>query len=304
MPTLKMHSSSRNWLIGIPEKTSPALWWRFFFRPKVMKMHKVPEHMRSAGMYCLKCRKWQPFSDQCAFCSCTFSRFAVIKSDTVSQNKRHSNDTVPPVTAKQGICNERHGFLHTLLVKFGTVSLRARAIVLSVSFLLLISLAAGIVHYQNHMRRQYSQNFVLALYVIKSGMNLGEMICNGTFNAWRGVESSAVPETDGIDPQALADLESVKAEINTIMREMGTPSAEYRQAAQILRKLYGLYEKSNSMIINSPDSLSRQMAEIAAAREEFSREIEILKANLPVPLAEELKRAGQKYDLSFMALKK
>lgn len=304
VPTLKMHSNSRNWLVGIPEKTSPTSWWSFFSRPKTMEMHKVPEHLRSAGMYCLKCRKLQPFSDQCAFCSCTFSGFAVIKPDTVSQNKRLSNDTVPPVIAKQGIHNERHGLLHTLLAKFATVSLRTRTMALGVSFLLLISLAAGIVNYQNHMQRQYSQNFVLALYVIKSGMNLGEMICNGTFNAWRGVESSTAADAGEIDPQAVADLESVNAEINRVLGTLGTPPAEYRHAAQILQKLYTLYEKTNSMVINSPGSVPRNMAAISAAREEFSREIGNLKASMPAPLAKELKRSGQKYDLRFITLKK
>jgi len=206
-----------------------------------------------------------------------------------NSKKRLINGVVSPGTAKQGI---------------GKASLRARAITICVMFLLLISLAAGIVQYRSNMQKQYSQNYVLALYVMKSGMNLGEMVCNGTYNDWRGVEPSTVPKDDGIGPQALADLESVRVETDRIMGKLSSPSEEYSKAALILQKLYALYEKTNSMVSDSPGSLSRYKAEIDAAREEFSREIENLKANVPSPLAEELRTAGKKYDLRFMAVEK
>lgn len=297
MPTFEKQSNSKNWLIGVPKKTTRPLWWRLFFWPGAMAMETIPEHMRSAGMYCPVCRKGQPFSDRCAFCGCAFSCFVVMNSDKVSKNKRHSIGNVPPVTAEQGIC-------HRLLapVRLGKASLRSRVISLCVIFLLLISLVAGIMQYRSNAQKHYSQNYVLALYVMKSGMNLGEKVCNGTFNDWRGVEPSTVPNDGGIGPQARADLESVNVEVNRIMGELGSPTAEYSQAAQILQKLYALYEKTNSMVIDSPDSLSRHRAEIDAARKEFSREIDNLKANLPSPLAEELRKAGKKYDLRFMVL--
>lgn len=304
VPTLKQHSNSRNWLVGVPKGSPFSTWLRSFFWPNAMVKEKVPAHMRSEGMYCPMCRKRQPFSDRCAFCSCTFSSFVIIKPDAASQNKQYSNKTVPPGAAGQVFCHGLRTHLHASLARFSKASFRARAIALSGIFLLLVSLVVGIEHYRSEKQRQYTQNYVMALYVIKSGMNLGEMVCNGTFNAWRGVESSTVIGASGIAPQALADLESVKAEINRIMGTLAAPPAEYSQAAQILQKLYGLYEKTNSIVINSPNSLTRNMTEIAAAREEFSREIGILKANLPAPLAAEVGKAGQKYDLSFMAAKK
>ncbi|MHB8056415.1 MAG: hypothetical protein ACYDHC_00825 [Desulfuromonadaceae bacterium] len=303
MPTLKKQSNSKNWLIGVPEKTARPRWWRLFFWPGAMTRHNVPEHLRSAGMYCPACRKGQPFSDRCAFCGCAFSCYVVMNSDKVSKNKRHSIGTAPPVTTEQGICHGLLAPLNTALVRLGKASLRSRVIALCVTFLLLISLVAGIVQYRSNAQKHYSQNYVLALYVMKSGMNLGEMVCNGTFNDWRGVEPSTVPMAGGIGPQARADLESVNVEANRIMGKLGSPSAEYSQAAQTLQKLYTLYEKTNSMVIDSPGSVSRHKAEIDAARKEFSREIENLKANMPSLLAEELKKAGKKYDLRFMALK-
>lgn len=300
--TSNHHTGSQSGLIGVPKRTAHPLWWRLFFWPGAMARQQVPEHIQLAGMYCPLCRKGQPFSDRCAFCGCAFSFFVVMNTGKLSKNKRHSNVTVPPVTAEQGIWHGLLAPLHTTLVRLGKASLRARVTALGVISLLLISLVVGIVQNRSNVRREYAHNYIQALYVIKSGMNLGEMVCKGTFNAWRGVESSAAPEASGIGPQARADLDSVKTAINKIMGELGAPSVEYSKAARILQKLYAIYEKMNSMIINSTGSLSRHESEIAAAREEFTREIDNLKANFPAPLAEELKKAGKKYDLRFMAL--
>lgn len=304
MPSPKPDSDCKKGLIGVPKKSSPPLWWRFFFWPDAMGTHKVPEHLRSAGMYCPECRRGQPFSERCSFCDCDFACFVLIGSNAPSLNKLRSSGTFLPDNPKKGICHGLLSRLQAALGSFSNASLRARVIVLGITFLLLVSVVAGIMQHRSHLRRQYAQNYVRALYTIKSGMNLGEMICNGTFNAWRGVEPSTVPRSGTINPQALADLESVKTEIDKIMKKLDKPSAEYSQAARILEKLYALYEKTNSMVINSPDSLSLSMKEYLTAREEFSREIENLKSNLPLPLAGELKIAAQKYDLRFMAIKK
>lgn len=293
MPTSTDHSNRQSWLVGVPKKSAVPSWLMLFFWRDAMGRQKVPEHLRSAGMSCPLCRNGQPFSGRCAFCGCDFAGFVVMNTNKASRNKRHSNETVPSGSGTQGPGSG-------LIARLSKMSLRARATALGVIFLLLISLITGIVQYRNNMQKHYSKNFVMALYVMKSGMDMGEKVCNGT----SGVESSATPDLSGIDPETLADMKYVNAETNKIMGELGSPPGEYLQAAQILQKLYALYEKTNYMVISSPDSLSRHEAEIVAAREEFSREIKNLKTNLPAPLAEELKKAGKKYDLRFMALEK
>jgi len=172
-------------------------------------------------------------------------------------------------------------------------------------FLLLALVVVGTVLYRSHMQKNYSHNYVLALYGIKSGMNLAGVVCDGKYQAWKdGVSSDAPTASRGVDPRAVADLETVKTEINGIMGGMGTPTTEYAQAAQKLQNLYAIYEKLQAMITNYPDSLSTHRAEIVAATEEFSTGIENLKADLPVPLAEEFKKTAQIYDLRFMAVEK
>ncbi|MDA8430252.1 MAG: hypothetical protein M0T70_13440 [Geobacteraceae bacterium] len=284
------------WLFGVPRKIA-TLWWRIIFWQDAVSGRHVPEHIRSKGMYCPVCRKGQPFADQCAFCQCAFPCFVIITTTTDSRNRRR----VCQNTSRRAVCYGPSAPLHALRKRIGTVSVRKRVLAAGLLFIVLLAVGVGMTQYRRYEQRQYAHNYVQALYVINSGMHLGDMLCQGTYNDWRGVESSAVHEDSGIDPQARADLQSVKATIDNIMGALVTPSAEYNQAEQILQRIYDIYEKTNAMIVTSQDSLSRHTSEMDAAKAEFSREIENLKAHMPAPLAVELKKAGQKYDLRFIS---
>jgi len=193
----------------------------------------------------------------------------------------------------------------TYLARLNKSSFRAWMIAACSTFLLLALVVVGMGLYRSHLQKNYSQNYVLALYGIKSGMSLAGVVCDGKYQSWKdGVSSGATTASRGVDPRAVADLEAVKTEINSIMTGMGTPTTEYAQAARKLQSLFAIYEKLQSIVTDYPDSLSTRRAEIVAATEEFSSGIENLKADLPVPLAEEFKKAGQKYDLRFMAVEK
>ena len=268
-----------------------------------MAIHKVPDHVQSSGMYCPLCKNKQPFSDRCTFCGCAFSCFVIVNSETPSGNQLHSGETVAPGSGKQGTFHRINTILRAPLVRFSTASSRSRMTVLCVLVLLLISLAIWTVQHRSYLQEQYAQKYVVALYGINSGMNLTGMVCEGKYKAWKdGVTAEASPAIT-VDFQTLADLEGVKAYVDETIGEMGAAPKEYEQADRILQRLYAIYANMNSMIINSPGSLPQRKIELGAAREDFSREIEDLKSNLPAPLVEELKKAGQKYDLRFMALK-
>lgn len=268
-----------------------------------MGIHNVPEHERSAGMYCPLCKKGQPFSDRCAFCGCAFSCFVIMKNDTLPREKRLSNGIASSGTAKPV---PFHRFLTPLcspFIRFSRASLRVRVISLCAMLLLLTSLIVGIVQYRSSWQKNYIQNYVVAIYGINSGMNLTGMICDGKYKAWKEGVSLEISASGTVDSQTIEDLKSVKSYIDETREKMGAAPAELDQAARTLQKLYEIYEKMNSRIINSPDSLSLHKSESVEARKSFSREIENLKTNLPAPLAKEFKRAGQKYDLNFMGLK-
>lgn len=289
MPFSKHQSNSQGQLVGVPKKKAPDLWWKIFFWPNAMGKHGVPEHLRSAGMCCPQCGKGQPFFDRCIFCGCVFSCFVAIETSAVPHVVRQSKKSAPRSTAE-------HDMRHRVLARLAQTSMRARTMAACVVVLLLVALAAGVVYHRNSERRRYAHNYVLALSLITSGMNLGKKVCDGTYNDWRGMESTS----GGINPQAQADLESVTIEINKVMEKMTSPPAEFDNAARTLQRLNALYGKTASVITASGDSLPLHTAEIDAAQDEFSRKIQTLKTNMPAQLAEEIRKSGKKYDLKSM----
>lgn len=268
-----------------------------------MGIHKVPEYERSTGMFCPMCNKGQPFSDHCTFCGCAFSCFVVMKSDSLTHNKLNTNVTALPFAAKPGILHRLLTPLSSSYTWFNKASLMVRVISLCIMLLLLISLVVGIGQYRTLLQKEYTQKYVVALYGINSGMNLTGMIFDGKYKAWKEGVSVEISASSTVDSQTIEDLNSVKSYIDETRVKMGTAPAELAQAARILQKLYEIYEKMNSRIIDSQYSSSLHESEIIEAREKFSTEIKNLKTNLPAPLAEELKKTDQKYNLNFMELK-
>jgi hypothetical protein len=251
---------------GGAETTAPAPQW--IVHPK----------------YCPNCGYGQPLSESCEYCGIPFTPLAADESDAGPGNDSLSSpDKALPVIP-------------------GRMSPRFRVIALALLFVSIVSLVAGITRYRSHSQSQFFRNYVLALYGLNSGMEMTGRVSEGKYRAWKEGVTSFVPESSGIDSDTLADLKSVKTEIDVVMEKLDSPPAGCDRAALILRRLYSIYDKSYALIVRSPDSPSLCKRDIAAAREEFSREISDLKVNLPVPLALELRKAGQKYNLRFMGL--
>jgi hypothetical protein len=224
-----------------------------------------------------------------------------METPTAPGDNQHPGTSASSASKKQEGSSRFFPLYKTTIATFTSLSLRIRVIAICVALLLAILAAIGIIQYQSGVQKQYTQNFILALYGIKSGMSMSSKVCEGEYNVSKE-EPSATPLSGEIDAEATADLATVKAEVDSLMAKLGPPPAKYGQSALILRKLYALYGTVNVKINSSPDFLSRCKGDIAAANVEFSREIEHLKTQMPGALTEEFRNAGKKYDLRFMAL--
>jgi hypothetical protein len=264
---------------GVPEKIASAPGW-------IVHPH-----------HCPACGNGQTLSARCAYCGLPFSSLVDKVRNVDPCKDRHA---VGGYQAKPTLEIKSIPF-RSLQAILGKKSHRFKVIALSFLFVALVSLLAGITQYRSHLQSRYLQSYVLALYGIKSGMDLTVRVCDGKYLEWKeGVSSTSA--TDGIDTRALADLAAVKTEIGAVMGSLGTPPVEYEQSARTLERLYSVYDNINSLVIKFHGSLSGHKSEIDTSREAFSREVGNLKANLPASLAAEIKKEGRKYDLRFMGL--
>lgn len=289
------HQNSQYWLIGIPVKKA-TLWWKLVYRNDYFKKQMVPEHLAQAGVYCPICRHGQQFSDNCSFCGCNFSCFVIMESKRYSGQRIEAAKVKPDALKKhiKPVQSHSHGSAGGLQ--------RSHLIIIGLSLIIILMIAIGIVQYRNYLQRQYAQNFITALYGINSGMNLAGVVCDGRYKSWK----EGVPATDAgptiIEEQAKVDLKTVMAEVDGVMKKITVPSSENEKAYRALKRLYVIYGMANTNLLASPVGKPILMNACVGVKDEFAREIGILKSDLPVGLVEEFKKAGKKYDLSFMAM--
>lgn len=301
MLTSKQQAYGRKWLIGVP-KAMATLRWRITFRSEALSGKKVPEHIRTDGVYCPACGKGQSFSHQCEFCGCSFACFVIMETPGMTPEKQKSGVTALPTSPAQGRFSWFPVPIFTYLSNFGIISRRAHMAAVGTALVILVALVGGAAYYRSHAQKQYAKNYVLAVYGIKSGMSMVRRVCEGQYSAGKEGGMPVASPSAGIDSQASSDLGTVKAEVDRIMTHIGTPPAAFAPADQILRKLYLLYGNTNSLIVSSKGPVSQCRAHVRTADEDFLREIENLKAHLPAQLSEEFRNAGKKYDLRFMKL--
>ncbi|HIJ94832.1 MAG TPA: hypothetical protein HPP94_03655 [Desulfuromonadales bacterium] len=293
MPTSEHHARSRTWLIGVP-KAMATIPWKIAYRSEALKSTHVPPHIRSGGMHCPACGKGQPFSRRCTFCGCDFACFIIMESP-LSQKRKKS-----PGSRNNHRKKRSFAFSGNVTSRLSALPLRYRVLAVAGALIAALLVAFALVQYQRSVRKQYTQNFILALYGIKSGISLTTLVCEGDYNAWKGGDSAVSSTGNQTDLQAIADLQTVKIEVDGLVAKIGTAPAEYALSRQILSTMYANYGEISTKLIASTEALSNCKPEAAATNEKFMRDIESLKAKMPASLTKEFKKAGLKYDLRFM----
>jgi hypothetical protein len=162
-----------------------------------------------------------------------------------------------------------------------------------------LGLGAVIQNIKQNSERSFLTNYVLALYGIKSGFDRGSAISNNLVEDWQHQTtiSNSTPEPD---IEELIDLEKVRGEVVKLMQKMNKPPKPLKGAYKRLERLNAVYEQQNRLASKPRGSLDDYRRALQATQKGFVRTLEELKAALPPPLREEIKKASNKYNLRFM----
>lgn len=242
-------------------------------------------------MYCSLCGRMFPYAVACPFCKVAFASVLLVYPD---QSMPVREEQAGQPEKKNRLLSGRLG---TALAG-GLRRITRRVWVGTACSAIAVALILGVAS-RYRAARDYPRNYVLALYGIKSGFDRGSGIGRDLLVQWRSSSSSALapPATDG---EALAELETVKREVDGVMEELESPPGPLRDASAVLDRLYALYERQNALARapqGSPDTYERALHEV---EEKFTRALEELKATMPVPLREEVRNAGKHYKLGFI----
>jgi len=183
---------------------------------------------------------------------------------------------------------------HTSRAKSVTPASREKsrkfAMVAAGVMLLVVVVASGGWFYMQHKaQQQYAENYIKALYGVKSGMEYGLTACSKISEEMKSRGSARISPEDEIK------MSKVKDEVDKIMQKLKDPPGKFGQANEKLTKLYEIYKSIYTLAISPAGSPARISGVASKAESEFRQGTQELKSSLPEELSEALKKGKNKY---------
>jgi hypothetical protein len=174
---------------------------------------------------------------------------------------------------------------------------KKKNIVLGVSALVIVGLIAIGISFYNHAKakKQYAASYVMALYGIKTGTDLGLTICGKISSEWatKGAPGQSTPPFSTVDEEN--QLNRVKAQTDKFLQKLNDPPAAFAESNEKLLKLNGLFVKLHAAALKPSGSVTNFVELTQKTGSDFKVATEDLKKNLPAELSAELAIAKAKY---------
>lgn len=246
---------------------------------------------------CSWCAAKQPDSDQCQCCGRPFYDYARCRqtprrAPKISRKRRDENE-VQTQRASQGVPETRRvrGRLPSAATwKMCIVALTALA-VLGVA---LSSL------WRKNSEQQYLTNYVIALYGVRSGLELSGRTCSGIAADWQKDLDAGREVSNEVSRKESEDLATVKREIDLVMSKLKPAPEKFGGSNAKLREMYDIYLELHTLA-NRPFGTPKSMlSTVESLKAGFRLKVRELKQNMPPELSDEIKKSAVKYDLSFL----
>jgi hypothetical protein len=157
-------------------------------------------------------------------------------------------------------------------------------------------IAVGIGFYTHaKMKRQYAETYVMALYGIKMGTDLGLKVCSKVSDDWTSKNSSG----QNVPPQVTTDdidqLNKIKIKTDKYLQKLNDPPSTFTEANVRLRKLNELFLKLHAAALTPTGTVATYATLTKNTENDFISATAELQKNLPAEISEELKIAKAKY---------
>jgi hypothetical protein len=260
---------------------------------------KLPGESDTTMVVCSWCAQKQADSNQCSYCGRPFYDYSSDQQKEIKPLSRTSLSKTekPPLQAGLRVTEG------AAMPRFMSKLFFSGKLTLCIALLTVMALLGGTWAWygSKNTEKDYLSNYVLALYGIRSGVELCGRTCGDIAAEWKKDNEAGRTASIDISPDRSEDLATVKGEIDRAMQKLEPPPEKFRDTSARLQKMYGIYLILNSLANNKPaEPLASFQLQVETARADFSREVQDLKQSMPPQLAEELQKYGKRYDLSFI----
>ncbi len=174
---------------------------------------------------------------------------------------------------------------------------KKKSLVLGVSTLVIIVLVAlGVRYYFNvKAKQQYAKSYVMALYGIKMGTDLGFKLCGKISTDWTAKSNTGqnVPPMITVDDEN--QMNNVKEQIDKYLQKLKDPPPAFAESNEKLLKLNESFVKLHAAALKPSGTVTNFVELTQKTGSDFKVASEDLKKNLPTELSAELSIAKAKY---------
>jgi hypothetical protein len=177
------------------------------------------------------------------------------------------------------------------------VGWKKKNIVIGVSAAVLVALIALSLNVYSHVkaRKQYAESYVMALYGIKIGTDLGLKACGKISADWTAKSSSGQSTPPQISVDEENQLNKVKALADKHLQKLSDPPSAFLESNERLLKLNGIFIKLHSAALKPSGTVTSFVESTQKAENDFNATSAELKKNLPAELSKLLEIVKTKY---------
>jgi hypothetical protein len=144
-------------------------------------------------------------------------------------------------------------------------------------------------------KQQYATAYVMALYGIKTGTDLGLTMCGKISSEWTVKSSSGqnAPPLSTVDDEN--QLNHVKEQTNKYLQKLNNPPADFAESNKKLLILNDLFLKLHAAALKPSGTITSFVEQTQKTKNDFMVASADLKKNMPAELSAELVIAKTKY---------
>ena len=180
----------------------------------------------------------------------------------------------------------------------GTSRASTRALVIRVVLLVaaIALVVAGKFAYEEYKSGQaYADNYIKALYCIKSGVDMNLKTCSAAKAEWEAANVSGLKFSPRISNKDEAKSVKLRGEIDKYLRTINNPPKKFLQTNGNLLEVHKIYLASEALVQAEQGSLKGLTNSIEDINKKMSVASQNLKSTLPDSLKTELANAKLKY---------
>lgn len=156
--------------------------------------------------------------------------------------------------------------------------------------------AGGVFAYKTYTAGQkYAENYVKALYCIKTGVDSNIKKCISIKTEWEATSVSGQSFSPNNNLNEETKAAKLRTEIDKFMQLMNAPPKKFSQADSKLKEIHKIYLDTELLTQARPASLVEFRNSIDALDKKMSQSSQELKSKLPGSLKQELEKAKLKY---------